>query len=249
MASLHQVYRLRLFRASLILLVGPFAVSAQPGAANQNVSDLPLHEVRSVSSKGRLAVLMSGDGGWAAFDKDLATQLSERGINVVGLDSRAYLGTARSPEAVASDIARVMRYYRAAWNTTQVTLIGYSRGADITPFVFNRLPDDLRRTVSQIVLIGLAASANFQFHWQDLLRDVKRPGDLATRPEVEKMGATPVLCFYGDDDASDTCRSYASSASWRSVRHDGGHRPQDATLFVREIVAALPPTPISRPMQ
>jgi type IV secretory pathway VirJ component len=231
---------MRCFTAASMFALGPLLLGAQSGAGEPRLSDLPLHEVPATVLTRRIAVLLTGDGGWASFARDLATRLAQQGIGVVGLDSRAYLGRARSPEIVAADLARILRHYRTAWNATQVTIIGYSRGADIGPFAVNRLPDDLRQAVDQVVLIGLGASANFMFHWQDLLRDVTRADDLPTRPEVEKLAGTPVLCFAGDDDASDTCRLYVLSPAFRVIRHDGAHRPADAAPFVREILASVP---------
>jgi type IV secretory pathway VirJ component len=216
--------------AAALLLLAP-----APGLAG-----LPLHETRAPAPGGVLALVMSGDGGWAGFDQDLAAGLAAHGISVVGLDSRAYLHVQRSPETVAADVARILRSYQPAWDATRVILIGYSRGADMLPFVMNRLPEDLGAAVVQVVMIGLGPRANFKFHWEDLVRDVPRPEDQLTRPEVERMPQRPVLCFYGDDDRNDTCRAYPSQPEWRAIRHGGGHRATDAAPFVREIVASLP---------
>ena len=45
------------------------------------------------------AIVMSGDGGWAGLDKDVAQALSAHGIPVVGLDSLRYFWSPRTPEA------------------------------------------------------------------------------------------------------------------------------------------------------
>ena len=209
--------------------------------APASLRDLPLAEARAARGTGRLAVVMSGDGGWIEFDKDLAARLAQQGVSVVGFDSRAFLRTRRTPDQAAQAIGRVLGYYTRAWSVTRVTLIGYSRGADMAPFILNRLPAGQRALVDQLVLIGLAANANFEFHWEDLVRDIKRPDDLPTRPEVDKfLGALPVLCFYGDGDSADTCREYPETATWRAIRHGDGHRVTDAAPLVREILAALP---------
>lgn len=234
---------MRLLTRVLALAAIPVLLGADFEVADRQIAGLPLHEVRSASATTRLAIILTGDGGWASFDIDLATQLSQRGYGVVGLDSRAYLSTPRTPEEAANDVGRVMRHYQAKWHTTSVTLIGYSRGADIAPFVFNRLPDELRASVDQLVLVGFAAAVNFRFHWEDVVRDVQRPDDRPTRPEVKRMGTTPVLCFYGEADAADACRSYQESPTWHNVRHGTGHRPAEATVVVREILAARAATP------
>ena len=44
-----------------------------------------------------LAILLTGDGGWADFDKSLAAGLSAHGVPVVGWSSLGYYWTPRSP--------------------------------------------------------------------------------------------------------------------------------------------------------
>jgi type IV secretory pathway VirJ component len=56
-----------------------------------------------------LAVMLTGDGGWAAIDKRIADDLAERGVAVVGFDSRSYLMKARTPGEAAAGGARVIR--------------------------------------------------------------------------------------------------------------------------------------------
>ncbi len=59
------------------------------------------------------AIIMSGDGGWAGLDQDVAAALSAKGIPVVGLDSLRYYWTARTPDGVAADTDKLIRYYLA----------------------------------------------------------------------------------------------------------------------------------------
>jgi len=71
-------------------------------------------EVAVASAAGpsdAFAIIMSGDGGWAGLDQDIAAALSARGIPVVGLDSLRYYWTARTPDSVAADTDRMIRYY------------------------------------------------------------------------------------------------------------------------------------------
>ena len=66
--------------------------------------------------------------------------LARGGIPVAGFDSLPrYFWTARTPQRVADDLDRLIRYY-AAWQRDDVLLIGYSQGADVLPFALNRLP-------------------------------------------------------------------------------------------------------------
>jgi type IV secretory pathway VirJ component len=191
-----------------------------------------MHEQRAVrdghaSQSGGahpLAILLSGDGGWANADRALASAMAERGGSVAGLDCRAYLGKRRTPDESARDLSRIIEHYGRAWSTDSVILIGYSRGANMLPFLINRMPLELRKRVSVVALIGLAEHASFEFHYVDLVRDVHRPTDLPTRPEMEKLrgGGERILCFYGTEEKHSLCPQLDSSLV-HAMTHAGKH--------------------------
>src|SRR3546814_3102258 len=85
------------------------------------------------------AVLLSGDGGWAGLDKDVGEALKMHGIPVVGIDSLRYFWGKRTPDGLAQDVDRIIRYYAQRWHRHHVLLIGYSQGANVLPFAYNRL--------------------------------------------------------------------------------------------------------------
>jgi type IV secretory pathway VirJ component len=196
--------------ASLLLLSpvpGP-AMAELPGGAPGDLSGLPLVEVPArAPGSGTLAVMLTGDGDWAAIDKEIAADLSQHGVAVVGLNMRAYLTHRRTPEETAGDVARIARHYMDAWQRSRVVLVGYSRGADIAPFVANRLPADLRQRLSLVALLGPSTYANFEFHWADLLSNVTRPDDLPTLPELARLKGTRVVCVYGTGEKDSLCRA------------------------------------------
>ena len=70
------------------------------------------------------------------------------------------------------------------WNHTSVVLIGYSRGADVMPFMANRLPADLLAKTPLVALLGLEKSVNFEIHPSDLF-DMKHKNESPVRPELE----------------------------------------------------------------
>lgn len=130
----------------------PAAATAPPQAP---LRDLPLVEMVPPAVNGNtFAVIISGDGGWASIDRELGKALVTQGVPVVGLNSLQYFWTRRTPDGAAKDLERILRYYLAAWHRDQVLLIGYSRGADVLPFMAHRLPDDLRARVRIVAIMG-----------------------------------------------------------------------------------------------
>lgn len=188
----------------------------------------PVTEVAADSGHS-LALLLTGDGGWARGDRAMAEALARGGVAVVALDSRAYLRAAhRTPESAARDAAQILERYAAQWRRDRLLLVGYSRGADLAPFLVSRWPAELRARLALVALVGLADYASFDFHWQDLVHTVHRSSDLPTRPELERIRGTRMLCVYGANEKSSLCPSLDASLA-RVARIPGGHVLDDSS--------------------
>ena len=174
-----------------------------PVAAASEVGDLPLEEVHAGEAGQQFALLVTGDGGWAGLDQELAARLAAHGVATVALNSLKYFWTQRTPDRTAQDVARVMRHYLAAWHAQRVLLIGYSFGADVLPFVMNRLPPELRARVASVSLLGIDAHASFEVHVAEWVGG--DAGGPPTRPELAELKAVPVLCLYGEGETDSIC--------------------------------------------
>jgi type IV secretory pathway VirJ component len=203
------------------------------------LGNLPVIEVPAApdtTPTDSFAIVMSGDGGWAGLDKDVAQALSAHGIPVVGLDSLRYFWTLRTPEGLAADTDRMIRYYLEHLGKQRVLLVGYSQGADVLPFAVNRLPAATRAHVALTVLMGMSEHAVFEFHVSNWIsNDNSGP---ATMPEVERISATPVLCIYGEGDNDSLCPKL-DPGKVRIVKMKGGHHfDGDYAGLAREILAS-----------
>ncbi|HUQ80478.1 MAG TPA: AcvB/VirJ family lysyl-phosphatidylglycerol hydrolase [Gemmatimonadaceae bacterium] len=218
------------------------AQAPKPAArADDDVRALPLHVLATKTPPPiAMAVVLTGDGGWAGIDRRIAQVLSDHDVSVVGLDSRSYLMHGKTPDEAAADIARIMRRYSAQWSP-RVAIIGYSRGADMAPFIVNRLPADLRRTISLVALLGPAERADFQFHWADLLTETSKPSDPPILPELERMRGMPTLCVFGQDEKESLCR-LADTTAVRVDRRPGRHHfDGDYDAIAWEILRLIAP--------
>jgi type IV secretory pathway VirJ component len=203
------------------------AVSSGPGEApvrsvsSESDLGLPLEEVPAVKGEGdTLAVMLTGDGGWADIDKAIAAGLAERGVPVVGWSSLSYYWTARTPDRAAADLARIIEHFGAAWKKPRVLLVGYSFGADVLPFLVNRLSPEVRSRIERVTLLGVSEEAAFEFHLSSWLSD-KGDSRYPTAPEIEKL-ATPTTCVYGTEEEDSVCLR-VKSASVTKLPLPGGH--------------------------
>ena len=207
------------------------AAYAKLAAANSNraiappaeLGDLPVVEVPAkpnTAPSDAFAIMMSGDGGWAGIDQDIAAALSAKGIPVVGLDSLRYYWTARTPQGVASDTDRLIRYYLAHFGKKRALLIGYSQGADVLPFAVNRLPAASKAVVSLMAILGMSEHALFEFHVSSWISDDNSGPE--TLPEVNRISGMPVLCIYGEDEHDSLCPKL-DPKKFTVVKLKGGH--------------------------
>jgi type IV secretory pathway VirJ component len=165
-----------------------------------NELDLPvvLYPAENANSR-RLLVLMSGDGGWLEFNDQLAAGFAKKGYHVVGLNSRSYFWEQRSPAQTADDVRRLILHYTKQYRASRIYLAGYSFGADVIPFIYNRLPVPTKRAVIAIGLFSPFASTDFMVHTADLLNLSGDNKTFKVAPEVQKI-RIPVYCFYGEQE-------------------------------------------------
>jgi type IV secretory pathway VirJ component len=219
--------------------------AARAQTDSSDVLGLPVVEVpvrRTTNST--LAIILSGDGGWAGGDRAMAAAFADSGVAVVGLDIPSYLRVKRTPEGAADDMARLLHHYLDEWHKNRVILVGYSHGADITPFVASRLPQDLRSQVALVAMLGLEPQANFEFHLADLMTQMSHEGDLPVLPEVEKLRGTPLLCVEGVGEAHSLCSSLPPSLA-RVESRPGGHRiPRSEGRATADLILAAARSPV-----
>jgi type IV secretory pathway VirJ component len=220
------------FRAAYARLAAPPAATA---AAAPEIGDLPLHEVHAANASREFALLLTGDGGWAGLDQELAARLAAAGVPTVALNSLQYFWSPRTPEQTAADVARVLRHYLAAWHAERVLMIGYSFGADVLPFVINRLPSDLRAHVASVSLLGLDAHASFEVHIAEWVGGDE--GGPPTRPELAALQGLPVLCIYGEGETDSICPQLPPGIATREQIGQGHHFSGEYDLLADRILS------------
>ncbi len=157
---------------------------------------------------------------------------------MVALNSLRYYWTPRTPEGAAADLARVMGHYLDAWHKSRAVLVGYSFGADVLPFLVNRLPPELKSRVALVALLSPGRKADFAFHLADWLGE-SSPRARPVLPEVQAIRGAPVLCVYGEREGGSLCPLLAPSEA-RVLERKGGHRIGGGyDAVVQDILQAL----------
>jgi type IV secretory pathway VirJ component len=207
----------------------------------QDVADLPLVEVPAQGKFAeRIAVILTGDGGWAGLDIAVADQLAKRGIAVVGLNTLKYFWQTRKPDEAADALTRVIGHYGAQHPLADFIVLGYSFGAALSPVVVNRVPEAARTRIAAQVLISPDPEAVFEIHVGDWFGSTQHEGAIPIAPEIGKT-KVPVICVRGDEEDDSFCKTLAGKPIVRELVLPGGHHYNgDYDKLGAGIAGALP---------
>jgi type IV secretory pathway VirJ component len=202
----------------LAVLVAPHL----PAPKTVGVEALPLIDLPAESPNGMMAVVLAGDGGWRDIDKTISESLQARGVSVVGWDSLRYFWREKTPDQTAADLTAVLETYERKWKADKIALVGYSFGADVLPFVYDRLRPELKRKVVLVSLLGLESKADWEITVTGWLGEP--PSDAATEiaPAMAQMPDGLIQCFYGVEEHESACPSL-DPKTVELIEMSGGH--------------------------
>jgi type IV secretory pathway VirJ component len=165
-------------------------------AAAQN---LPMKEWEASAHTKPLVFYISGDGGLNRFSNELCTAINKEGFDVDAMDSKSYFWSQKTPARTAEDISDFLSKKIARRPNQQIVLIGYSFGADVLPFVLNRLPKNIADKIKVSFLMASSGSTDFVIHIADLFGSGKRRG-MDVLSEVNKISNQKIVILNSSDD-------------------------------------------------
>ena len=202
-----------------------------------NTSDLPVIITLPTTAKSESLVLfISGDGGWNNFDKDLSQKYAEQGFTVVGLNSLKYFWEKKSPEQAALDVSALLKNYMGIYKKNKIILCGYSFGADVLPFIYNRLPVEMKNKVGHIQLLSPASFTDFEIHISDLFSTKNSVRSYQVGTEIQKINNIPVTCFYGREESEKPLTSVKLPNFKILILNGDHHYNNNTTSIVRSVV-------------
>lgn len=182
--------------------------------------------------------LFSGDGGWKSFDANLCNELAGHNIPSIGLNSNKYFWEKKTPEQVAAEITPVLRQYLKEWNRKEIIFAGFSFGSEVTPFVYNQLPADLKSKIKIVLCLTPSDFSDFEIHLNDMLGFDGKHYPYVVSTEINKITSTPVICFWGEKEKAefaDTIRQKNVSVYFLP----GGHNFTDYKTIVAIVMKAI----------
>lgn len=224
----------KMFAATIMALAATALLSRGASAAAGDTT-LPVVVLPAAAdSSAPMVVLITGDGGWKDFDPELANQFVARKIPVVALNALHYFWDKKTPAEAAAAVRRLLDTYMARWHRRTFLLAGFSFGADVMPFVVNRLPSPLMRQCRGIALFSPGTSTDFEIHLSQMLNSHHRwPYDVVS--ELESMKPVRLVCFFGTEEHSFPVQAL-DRPGWQVVYLPGGHHYADNKQDVAVLV-------------
>ncbi len=196
--------------------------AAKTAVSSSGVDGLPLVELPAEHPGKTLAVIVTGDGGWAGIDQQIGDIMAAHGVNVVGFNSLKYFWNARTPEEMARDLERTLTHYAAKWGAERYIVVGYSIGADVLPFMCGRMSEGTKARLAAVAMLGPGTHADFEFHLSNWLTTENVPEGAPMIPEMAKLAKTPVLLVCGSEEEGTLCQNY-QAPNVKSLVLPGGH--------------------------
>jgi type IV secretory pathway VirJ component len=177
---------------SFILLLGIFNIlSAQK-------TSLPLSPHASTDTTKPLIFYISGDGGFNKFSTSFMQSLNKEGYAVIGLDAKDYFWNKKRPQEAATAIEEAINGSNKEWKKKNIVLIGYSFGADVSPFMLTHFSSALSNKINHLILLSPSEKTDFEIHVFQMLGWGKDAGE-SVPAEINKI-SKPVTIIVGDDE-------------------------------------------------
>ena len=218
----------KMINTSLILLISICNIlSAQK-------TSLPLSLYANTDTTKPLIFYISGDGGFNKFSTSFMQSLNKEGYAVIGLNAKDYFWNKKKPQEAAAAIEQAINESNKEWKKKNIILVGYSFGADVSPFMLTHFSPALSNKVSHLVLLSPSTKTDFEIHVLQMFGWGKDEGE-SVPGEINKI-IKPVTIIVGDDE-NEFPFDQVTIKNKQVIKMPGGHHYDgDVNTLCKQIV-------------
>lgn len=221
------------FFLTIVFVFSSIAMNAQ----QPDISKLPLSIIKPKKQIADLplVIYISGDGGKNTFSTDIVNRFALHGYPVVILNTLKYFWKKKDPAQAAADLEKIISVYRKEWNGRKICLVGYSMGADVLPFMYNRLSAQTQALVSNVVFISPSNNTDFEVHLSSLFASRGQ----SVPAEISKI-LRQVIIVQGIDEKEKMETTLLDKNRYLLLMLKGGHHYNaDPDMVVNKILENL----------
>ncbi len=222
---------LLIYFTSLIL-----SIATTIGQPSNSIADLPVQVSLSHGIHNEIIIYITGDGGWNSFNEQMVRQMKQKGYGVIGLNSRKYFWSERTPEEFTHDIEKLSTYYLKQWNRRGLIIVGYSFGADVASFLPHRVTEDFHKLIKKIILISPSSSTDFAIRLEDLISETDNINRKYKIRQELKQVDLPVTCTFGNEEIKGLNINPVVNEQIRIIKLPGDHRYQNNINLLLESI-------------
>ncbi|MGA9211858.1 AcvB/VirJ family lysyl-phosphatidylglycerol hydrolase [Kaistella sp.] len=131
-----------------------------------NSDSFPVVEWNGNSDKP-IVFYISGDGGFNTFSKTFAQEIHRYGYDVFALNTKKYFWKKKTPLQASQDTENYLKQIIQNRINKKIIIIGYSYGADVAPFIYNRFDRDFQKNIQKLIIIGPSRVNDFEIHLEE----------------------------------------------------------------------------------
>jgi type IV secretory pathway VirJ component len=200
-------------------------------------TSLPLSFFPSTDTTKPLIFYISGDGGFNKFSTSFMQSLNKEGYAVIGLNSKDYFWNKKKPQEAATAIEDAINGSNKEWKKKSIVLIGYSFGADVSPFMVTHFSAALNNKISHLILLSPSSKTDFEIHILQMFGWGKDEGE-SVPAEVNKISKR-VTIIVGDDE-NEFPFDQLTTKNKQVVKMRGGHHYDgDVDALCRQVVQQI----------
>ena len=163
--------------------------------------------------------------------------LSKEGYAVIGLNAKDYFWNKKKPQQAAAAIEEAINGSNKEWKKKNIVLIGYSLGADVSPFMLSRFSSALGNKITHLILLSPSAKTDFEIHVLQMLGWGKDAGE-SVPAEINKI-SKPVTIIVGDDE-NEFPFDQLTIRNKRIIKMPGGHHYDgDVDALCQQVIQQL----------
>ncbi len=204
---------------------------------SQSTSALPLQTFTNSDASKPLIFYISGDGGMNKFSTSLLKSINAKGYSIVALDARNYFWNKKAPQQAANDISSAINQYLNKWQRKNFIIIGYSFGADVLPFIYNRFSKEVQQKTNQLVLLSPSTKTDFEIHVSGILGLKSDKGENVPA-EINKL-TKPVLLVFGKGEDDFPLNQVVIKNKQVLIMPGGHHYDSDTGYLSNELLARM----------
>lgn len=194
-----------------------------PQIRAQNKGKLPIVVLAAKSDDSLpMVLLITGDGGWKGFTPMLSAQFVKEGIPVVALNALHYFWKKKTPDQTAATAVELLNNFSKKWHKTKFILVGYSFGADVMPFIFNRLPVTLSKKCMGMALFSPGKYSDFEVHISQMMGRHKK-WKYNVVDAIKAMKPVKIQYFFGKKEDTWFPKDIIDRPDWQVHYLPGGH--------------------------